>query len=151
MAGQHENAYVYLNCADQQTGVTLESCDELTVSFDYSEVMIGDIGSVVHDSHPDANYFVVHSPLLSIAIPRNGYSDKDQWTFRGLEFRKIKKQFSPRILGVALSVDVVTVSKGGKPQMTFWYSKQAGVQALSFGPNDVYYCAEARCLFDNKP
>ena len=151
LSAHSETGYTYYNCADQQTGVPLGGCATLSVDETLSEVMIADNGSKWKDFKEDTDFFSIGSPLMPLAIPREGYEQKSEWAFRDIEFRKIQKNFSVSIMGLRVIVDIISASQSGKVFMTFWYSESAGVQAVGFPSSGqvgtVYYCSTLRCLF----
>ena len=145
------STYVYYNCADQQPGVPLVRCGEITIDETLSQVTIIDQGTNTSDPTEDPDFLFVASPLLPVAVPRHDYEKSDQWEFRGVSFKKTRKDFSLVLLNESIKVDVISAAERGKVFMLFWYSRASGVQAIGFTgttqSGTVYYCSRAPCLF----
>jgi len=145
--------YVYYNCADQQSGIPLVDCATLTVDETLSHVMIIDNGTSSLEAKEDPDYFAVRSPLLPLAAPRHDYVKVSEWSFRGVSFKKIHRNFSVSLLGKKITADIISATQHGKVTMTFWYSDSSGILAIGFPGNSqsgtVYFCSGSPCLFAN--
>jgi hypothetical protein len=150
-SGYAAGSYVYYNCADQQPGIPLAHCATLSVDETLSRVMIIDNGTSSAESGEDPDYFAVRSPLLPLAVPRRDYGKISEWSYRGVAFKKVVRNFSVSLLGSKIAVDVISATQHGSVSLTFWFSESSGVLAVAFPARTqngaVYYCSGAPCLF----
>jgi len=126
-------------------------------------VVSEDVREAASGNGAAGEYYFLSTPSFSLAVPQQRYAEIDRWEFGGHLFLKIAKK-GRRSVGTK-PLDVIAVLPKPAPGApigsfayladhavtTFWYSPSAGVAAFAFvgkgSASEVYYCAEAKCLF----